>query len=198
MAVALIAIIASAATSRSGDSVALVGDSITVLSRDTFERELKDYKLEFQAKMGARSTDMVGPATELAATKPTQVVINLGTNDALRRTAPAETKEQLTKIVGLFPDADCIHFVNINTHITDDGDPRKAEAEQVNAIIDEVADKAGADVIDWDGIVAPTVGDDGKSSIIADTVHPKDVGEAKLANAIGDALDRCGRPWKFW
>ena len=141
----------------------------------------------------------VMPEAEVLAQRDyDQVIINLGTNDALRRTAPAETKEQLTKIVGLFPDADCIHFVNINTHITDDGDPRKSEAEQVNAIIDEVADKAGADVIDWDGIVAPTVGDDGKSSIIADTVHPKDVGEAKLANAIGDALDRCGRPWKFW
>lgn len=200
-AVVAAAALLTKATEPEGQQVAIVGDSITVLSANQIEVALARQHTDIEARMGATVGDMVPYAEPLAAPPPRQVVINLGTNDALHGTSLAETSDDLTRMVALFPRAECIHLVTVNTHMhPEDGGVTAQRAKAVNDVIGRFVDAdARIDTIDWDGIVARSLDDSGTSPLISpDTVHPTPDGSAVLARAIGSAVSGCGRPWKFW
>lgn len=199
---ALVALFAvDRATSPAGDRVAVVGDSITfVTTGKLFEEFEGNYDVIGDARLGARLSDMMPTAKELAAQSPRQVIIDLGTNDVLRDTPIEEAAATLREMVGLFESAKCIHVVNINTRMTSDGQPVPEPARALNEHIEAIAAEDGRiDIIDWDGMVAASATDEFPAgTYIADTVHPSEEGQRALAGAMADALDRCGRPWHFW
>jgi lysophospholipase L1-like esterase len=188
-------------TSPAGDRVAVVGDSITFLTTGKLFEEFEgNYDVIGDAVLGARLSDMMPTAKELAAQSPRQVIIDLGTNDVLKSTPIEEAAGTLREMIGLFDSAKCIHVVNINTRMTMDGQPVPEPARALNEHIEKIASEDGRiDVIDWDGMVAGSVTDEFPAgTYIADTVHPSDEGGRALAGAMANALDRCGRPWHFW
>jgi lysophospholipase L1-like esterase len=85
--------------------------------------------------------------------------------------------------------------VDISTSMKDlgqGGASRAAPAQAVNQVLDRLRQADGRiDIIDWDSLVKSD------PSIVDDTVHPNARGQQVLANAVRDALDKCGRPWKF-
>jgi lysophospholipase L1-like esterase len=167
-----------------------VGDSITALSADDIRDLLGgQYRVSLRAVPGARSIDMGEFATQLAAERPTQAVINLGSNDALKGTDLDDTRASLTSMIETFTTARCIHLVTIKAGMVSNiyGDVSK-QAEGINALLEELA--AGDDrisIIDWAGIVAD------QPDLVDDTIHPTDEGQRRLVEAIGDALEDCPR-----
>lgn len=195
------AAVVTQATEPEGQVVAVVGDSITVLSANQIDDALARQHPTIDARMGATVGDMLPYADPLAASRPRQVVINLGTNDALHGTPVGQTSEDLARMIALFPAAECIHVVKVNTHMhPEDGGVIAQRARAVNDQIDRlVATDGRIDTIDWDSIVARSIDETGGSPLISpDTVHPTPNGSAVLAQAIGSAVSGCGRPWKFW
>ncbi len=96
----------------------ILGDSIT----DHGQRELNDtlgplYALSIDGQDNFRIDDQL-PVAERWATRPfQQVVINLGTNDAVQGWPLDESTANLTKLVGMFPTAKCVHLTTINEHL---------------------------------------------------------------------------------
>ncbi|HKY15561.1 MAG TPA: SGNH/GDSL hydrolase family protein [Microthrixaceae bacterium] len=196
MAVVALLAIVDRVTTRRGDKVAMLGDSISAVAGRALADDLSDYDVSLRAHFGATVADMAADSAALTGERPVQVVVDLGTNDALRGVAPAETKATLSAIIGGFGDAECVHLVNINTSMKDlgqGGASMSEPAQAVNGVLDELVE---ADdrlrIIDWDSMVAADPG------LVDDTVHPNEAGQAALADAVADSLDKCGRGWKFW
>jgi len=192
VALVAIAAIADAATSNEGDKALILGDSITAITGKDLAKDLEPaYDVTLRAKFGATVQEMMPYAKEAAAQNPDQVIIDLGSNDALKQVPIQETSAQLREMVGLYPKAECIHLVNINTKMMHGNQSRTKEAQAINKVIDDLAaSDSRISIIDWDGKVS--------DDLVDDTVHPNKKGQEVLAQMMDDALGRCGRPWKFW
>jgi lysophospholipase L1-like esterase len=188
------------ATNRDGDSVAVVGDSITQFGTGQLQSTLgPDFHLTIVGKGGKRSDELYADAVELAKTKPKQAIIELGTNDILQHVPISQVADDLGKIVDLFSASECVHVVNVNTRISKGGDKPAADATALDQRIDQLAsDHHNVDVVDWNGMVQDSIDDDPPLGFIFDGVHPTADGQRQLADEYESALQDCGRPWKFW
>lgn len=175
-----------------GDKVGLIGDSITDLSRDPLTNALgSDYQIEIVGKFGARSDQVIEDVKVIAASKPSAVVINIGTNDALQQVPAAQTAANIQQILDLLEDVGCRYLVQVNTGITDtaSGGSRSAEATAVNEQLSSLAEKNDdVDVVDWNQTIADN---GGNSAITYDTVHLSDKGIVLMAEAYQQALADC-------
>lgn len=177
--------------------VALLGDSITVVSEDALRGELRhDYRLDIEATSGLR-TDQLVPAVD-AEVPPgqDQVVINLGTNDVGQSWPLEQSEASLRELLARFPDARCIHLVTVNERILDFAG-RGAENERArafNAMLARVAaSRPGADVVDWTAEVdAYVAAGEPEGPFTTDSVHPTPAGQRALARMYHRALDACG------
>jgi lysophospholipase L1-like esterase len=175
-------------------SAALVGDSITDQSRSVLERELGSaYSVEVDGVGGARVDQMQGEADKLAATKPQQLVINLGTNDVVGKFPVDQSIQQYEAMIAKFPDVKCLHLVTVNENIVSFTDPElpKRTADFNNRVRD-LANRHHGRVIDWAQIVKDYLAagePDGHLS--SDTIHPTEMGQQKLAAAYLASLDAC-------
>lgn len=174
----------------SGDRVAILGDSITALSARQVQDQLDGrYRVSLRAVPGARSIDMGEFAAQLAAERPVQVVIDLGSNDALKGTDLDATRAALSGMIEGFTTARCIHLVTIKAGMVSNsyGDVTE-QAERINALLGEfAAQDSRISVVDWAGIVA------NQPDLVDDTIHPTSEGQRRLVEAIGEALDDCPR-----
>jgi lysophospholipase L1-like esterase len=201
IAIVVIIVIVDQATSPDGDPVAVIGDSITALGQDQLNATIgKDFKLTVNGQSGAKVSERQGEASALAVGKPTQVIINLGTNDVLQHVATADSAAGLQQMVQDFKAASCIHLVTINTRMHPaNGNQTHDGAVAINNAIHNLA-KANdnVDVIDWDAINADAVDSSHPNGLTFDGVHPTSAGQSDLDSAYDDALEDCGRPWRFW
>ena len=188
------------ATNRDGDTVTIVGDSITQFGTGQLRKTLgSDFQLTIDGQGGKRSDEMYSAAVALAQTKPKQAIVNLGTNDILQRVPISQSADEIQKIVELFAGAECVHVVNINTHISQDGYHPSTEADALNQRLTQLSDThPNVDIVDWNGMVSDGIDDDPPNGFIFDGVHPTEQGQSDLADAYDDALQGCSRPWKFW
>ncbi len=195
-------LVVNQATDRDGDSVAIIGDSITVLDSGQMQKQLSsEFKVTLRATLGIRLSESMTTAQQLAAAKPTQVIIDLGSNDALKATPVDQAIKDLQSMVALFKTSECIHLVDLNTHMVALGvGPVAPEAKAINqAIADLAAKDDRIDVISWDKIVSDDIAaHPPKGTLTADTVHPGAKGQLLLAEEADTVLHRCGRPWQFW
>lgn len=188
------------ATTRDGDTVAAIGDSIMLWGEPEMRTTVGAYtRLTVRAQGGKRIDEMMPAARELAAGSPIQVIINLGTNNVLQRIPLEQSTAELTEMVGLFPTAECIHLVTINENIDKDGFQPRDAAVALNTAMEKIAkDNPRVSLIRWDEMVRKSIQREPPTGFIFDGVHPGPEGQRALAGAYDRAVDRCGRPWKFW
>jgi len=182
--------------SRQGDTVELLGDSITVVSDQVLRDGLRDYTLNVQAMSGLRTDQLQGAAEQAAASHPKQVIINLGTNDVLQGKGLDQVTASLEKMITTFSEADCIHVVTLNTHMVTSAGPKEAELQSANDAIDELIrghDNVGK--IDWNRIVEESDDGTGRETVTVDSIHPNSKGQLLLTKAYADALRSCGKPF---
>ncbi|HKY16165.1 MAG TPA: SGNH/GDSL hydrolase family protein, partial [Microthrixaceae bacterium] len=139
-------------------------------------------------------------AVAAAVTGPTQVILNAGTNDALQHRPWADTAASIEQMVALFPHAECVHVVTLNTHMRDRDGQDQAGAEEINDAIRALPDRyPNVSIIEWSEIIDDDLADHPPNGTLTpDTVHPGPEGERVLLGAYDDALQRCGRPWRVW
>jgi lysophospholipase L1-like esterase len=171
----------------SGDTgtVAVVGDSITVQTKEHLDPDI-DWNVA--ASIGATSAQMVPEAQRLAGEGPSQAVINLGTNDALQQVPVQDTEATLESIVGAFDDSRCVHLVTLGTQLPDSGQPPASQlAGQLNDWMRRFADEHdNVSIIDWDEELA---GED--ELLLDDHIHPNVPGRERLAAMMADAVEGC-------
>lgn len=177
--------------------VAVVGDSITVVSNNQItDRLFDDHQVAIAAALGVTVEVMQPEAQRLARSEPDQVVIELGSNDVLLGLPLDEAAAGLAEMVATFEDAgaECVHLVDVSTvMVTSGGASRAEEAATLNAEIEALA---AADervvVIGWDAAVreAEAAG----APLVTDTVHPSPEGSEVLAELIGESIEEgCDR-----
>lgn len=194
------AFIVDTVTSPEHEPVAVIGDSITAIGeRQLLETAGDRFKLDIRAKFGARIEEQLAAASELAATKPVQVVINLGTNDVLYGVPLGDSLAALEQMAAMFTTAKCIHFVTISTNLRQGDRTPRAEANAMNEQILDLAKRTGkGDVVRWDYLMDEATTSEEPLGLTDDGVHPTAKGQRELADAVVDALERCGRPWRIW
>jgi len=190
------------APSRDGDSVATIGDSITFLDQGEIQKQLSpEFKLNVSATLGITLGQSMAAAQALAATNPHQVIMDLGSNDALSPVPISQAIADLNAIVATFEETDCIHLVDLNTHmVAIDRGPVGVEAEQLNDEMHKLAKADSAiDIIGWDKIISDDIAaHPPNGQLTGDTVHPGPEGQKLLAAELDTVLHRCGRPWQLW
>lgn len=184
--------------SRKGDTVEILGDSITAQSSDTLRAALSDYTLNIQAIGGLRTDQLQSAAEKAATSHPKQVIINLGTNDVLQGKDLDQVKANLEKMVSTFSDADCIHVVTLNTHMVISTGPKEPELKAANDAIDQIiASHPNVSKIDWNKIVEDSNDASGHETVTVESIHPNAKGKLLLTKAYADALKNCGKPVKL-
>ncbi|HKY15381.1 MAG TPA: SGNH/GDSL hydrolase family protein, partial [Microthrixaceae bacterium] len=87
-------------TTRDGDKVLVLGDSITEWSTPALETGLGGrFHLQVIGRGGFRSEQLQPEAVAAAVTGPTQVILNAGTNDALQHRPWADTAASIEQMV---------------------------------------------------------------------------------------------------
>jgi hypothetical protein len=177
-----------------GPAVVLLGDSITAMSDAVFEERLgDDWAVTTSGVPGAQAEQRLPNVPELAELSPTQVVVNLGTNDVMGHRPPGETVAALDQLGRGFPEARCIHLVTINRHMASTTDPGlPARIDELNAGIRGLAATRRWGIVPWDELVADyDAGPQPFGPITTDTVHPTLLGQRMLAEAYRRALQSC-------
>jgi hypothetical protein len=178
---------------RADPPVALVGDSITANLEGTAQRRLgRDWALSIDGRPGFLADQQLTTVQNVAAFPFDQVVVNLGTNDAMTSDHDLdETTATLTQMADLLAGVRCAHFVTIGEGMVNDTGDAGARARELNDAIRRLgATRPNVDVIDWAAIERDY---EREHSIVitTDTVHPDDVGNRVLADAYGAALAAC-------
>lgn len=180
-----------------GDSVAVLGDSITTFDESDMTDRLGDtYELVISGNFGKTAAEVMPEAEFLAARSYDQVIINLGTNDVFTGTEVTSSMDTLSTMVSMFADARCVHLVNINENMVEmkSGTPMTEGARAFNEALDGLA---AADerisIIDWAGETADTLNDARPpySELTFDSVHLTEQGNKRLNSLYARALRRC-------
>lgn len=176
-----------------GPPVAIVGDSITVVSAGQISDQLDAYEVSTKAVVGATASDMLPAAAELAQKRPEQLVVNLGSNDVRRSFPASQTEADYRTLLAGFPDTQCITFVSINTHMDFGKGVQSKTAGALNVVLLKLASAdQRISIVDWNTIVTDDMAAHaGKSTLIDDTVHPNAKGQKVLISAIHDQLKQC-------
>lgn len=174
----------------SGDSVALFGDSLTLLVADAVKAGADDeFSINVSGTWGLRVDELLDQAAEVSNSDPSQVVINLGTNNVLQHHDAVASAQDLASMLDQFADVPCVHVVTLNEHINRLGEDFAPDAAALNAQIRELAGRQlNTNVIDWNAIVTEHLAE---GIISEDTVHPNSKGVELLADAYLDALRTC-------
>lgn len=183
---------------RSGDRVAVVGDSITALGEPELVGQLgSDHDLTVDGDFGARIADRLPAIEDLAAEGPDQVVVNLGTNDAAAGTPVDRVELAIEEALSALDDVECVHVVTVAERLSDRGTSVARQAALVNEILAEAAGRhPNAHVVDWGAAQgAAAIRRDDPMALLSDGVHPDAEGQRVLAEAYARAIDGCGRPW---
>jgi lysophospholipase L1-like esterase len=174
-----------------GPRTGIVGDSITVLSTPDIESDIaSNYAYQVQANNGYTiaqgegelntiDTDSEGP--------PVDVVINLGTNDALQQNPNWQT--DWNNLIAEADPAGCVILTTLRPIL--DFHQAVPIAEDLNgAIATLVQSDPHFHELDW-----ATFSDENPQDISSDGVHPNAQGQADLASMIyWDLHQYCGDP----
>jgi lysophospholipase L1-like esterase len=171
------------------DSVAMVGDSITVRSQDALADGFRSLGLDVRAidaASGRRMTAEAGGdgsglgaiAALVAADPPDLWVIALGSNDVFQYDTAEEYREQIVTLLDALP-ADA-PVVWVDTYLADD----PARSDEFNqALRDTLAFRGTSTVADW-AAVAPGDG------VLSDGIHPSDEGIQQFADVVMNSVQQ--------
>lgn len=174
-----------------GPTVAVLGDSITELSRDALHAELDPiYRTKISGLRGVMIAGAQGAAEQYATPAPDRVVIELGTNDANNTTPIADSIEQLGTLVDRFPDS-CVVLVTVNDWAANRVGSvyQNDRATAINAAMAQRAADGGRRFVMADFV--GTFQDRVAELMDPDLIHPNDAGRARFALLVDEALSRC-------
>ncbi len=173
-----------------GPRVEIIGDSITFLASARIASTLEPaHSIEVNVVPGVTIAGQLGGMSSAAAEQPppTDWIVNLGTNDPLDNdTAWRSGSDQMLAVTS---SARCVVLVTNNTTAdTLKGHPDAHVATEENALIRTLARSYPNHYlwIDWNGLVQTH-----PRWLQADTVHPRILGQRKLAKWYGLALSTC-------
>jgi hypothetical protein len=194
-----VAVAAACAQTKPGvEHIAVVGDSITALSKGALRATLQPpYELEVAAANGKRIDQML-PALqrEVRRKHPVAVIENLGTNDAVQGGRQADWRASWAQMIATTVNVPCVVLTTINT--ATDTLSRGSVASDINVLIATLAasDPTKYQVVDWNGFIRGQ----GYPSVLRylqlDFFHPTARGSAWLAGRDKTAVDRCRRGWR--
>jgi hypothetical protein len=176
-----------------GPTLAVIGDSITEISTDAIQSFVgPKYSTSISALVGATVNGRQGVADLYAPTKPSVVLVELGTNDDSRIVTGQQTvdgyKADLTRLTSKFPDS-CVVVTTVTTHRTG-ADPDYAEfddnARQFNAFLHANY----ANVVEWDNAIGDAIAA-GRTLLSDDQIHPNPAGSIALGMLDKAAVDGC-------
>jgi hypothetical protein len=197
---ATIVILATRSSTTEADArpmVAIVGDSITEQGESALTQVLSDdWRLSVDGRSGYTVAEQLPAARSLVERGPSQVIVNLGSNDVMKGNDLSQSAADLAEVVAVFPEATCIHLVTVNEGIELGG---RSYTDRSAALNRSIAALAAADprvdVIDWSAVVAAyDAGDQADGPILVDTVHPSPRGQLTLALHYAEALAACPAP----
>jgi hypothetical protein len=176
-----------------GRSVALAGDSITMLSGGVQAPAFQaaGFSQSITGNLGYTLATMKPWIDLYSDSRPAVMLVNLGTNDTGQQVAGNHDysldlfKRRVDYYRTRFPGS-CLVFTTITTHRTAvEGDPAKAPVW--NGIAQSYNDylRSGGRVADWDQVLA------GHPEYTADEVHPSDSGSAALSALMVAAAESC-------
>ncbi len=180
-----------------GDSVAIIGDSITDFDQTDLNDQLgDDYHLVISGNFGYTITDVEPEAKFVGGRDHDQVIFNIGTNDVLVDAKVDDSIAILKKEIGYYDSSRCVFLVNINEHMINHrtGQATTDEAKRFNAAFEKLAaEDPRISIIDWNAEASSTL--NGKkppfSTLTADSVHPTEEGNRKLNDLYARALEGC-------
>lgn len=171
--------------------VAVVGDSVTYLSRDPLEESFTwARRVEVRGRSGFRTDQLVPTAEEVVDAGPAVLVLLTGYNDVLQEADPEAGLGQMVDVARRAP---CTVWMEI---------PRKgvydpARAEFYNARLAELTRPVSTIHVSplWRDAVDATEGPDPHVDLVtSDRVHPTDTGSRTLARLMDEAVrDLCPR-----
>lgn len=167
--------------------VLVVGNSIASLSAAEIETLLSpNYAVQVDAVVGATMHAQLPTIISLMATRPDDVVVELGTNDA--NGMNPDWAAAFDQEVDALRSARCVVLVNVNTNVQPPNwsPAQVAVARQLNEAMATVARQHSTfHVLDWDGAVAAHPG---AGWVDAGQIHPTPAGRRALAHLIATAL----------
>ena len=180
----------SSSAATRGNTVGVVGDSITFLSTPSIERDLRGWHYNIQALKGMTIASMT-PVMEKRIIKgphgpPHGIVINLGTNDVISGSAHWRSDWQRLMADTANVPREVLFTISdiVNSYIKRPGGPT---AQDINRIIFEahLAYPSRVHVIDWNAEVEAT-----GSVIRFDGVHPNTLGQQWIGAHISRTLNQ--------
>lgn len=174
-------------------TVAIVGDSITEWGQDVLLDELSGrWELDVDGRSGFTIAEQHPAAVALAEAAPSQMIVNLGTNDVLRHRSTEQVAADLQALLADLGGIACVHVVTVADTLAFGGYDYAPEVTEANQAITRLAAASGAGVIDWAGEVTRfETGSEPGGSLLFDTVHPNEAGQRRLAALYDDALGGC-------
>ena len=175
-----------------GPVVAVVGDSITVVSAPGVEAELRGYSLYMRAIDGKRIDEMIPSLRAEMARKPRAVVVNLGTNDALQAQTHSNWLGSFDTVWALTRSRPCVIFVTVSTYADNLG--KGTVANDINLAIRKLAaEHHNVHIVDWNAAVHANRSLLASRNPPADNIHPySSPGWRWLGNHYRNALLACG------
>ncbi len=191
-------VLATSGCSNAGDSVVVLGDSITALGYGSLEENLGGtYALSISGNFGKTVEQVIPEAQRLAGERNyDQVIINLGSNDVLQELPVDESMAAMRRMVALYPDARCVHLVDINEHmvIESTGESRTDQAVEFNEALEEFSSSdRRLSVISWNEVASEELNDEQPewSTLTSDSIHPTAQGNEEIDQLYRAALRRC-------
>jgi lysophospholipase L1-like esterase len=177
-----------ALTQRSGGQVAVIGDSITVLSKPYFARAFgSSGGADVRATSGKRIDQMLPALKAALKAKPRAVVVNLGTNDVLQGQYHPNWRPAFDRMIELLAPKHCVVLTTISSRAWSPT-ALPAEADVINrAITTAAAAHPNFHILDWNALVHSPNGD---ALLYFDKVHPSPNGQALLAQQAQEIIKR--------
>ena len=172
--------------------VAVVGDSITVLSGPGVEAELSGYALYIRAVDGKRIDQMIPALQAELQRDPKGVVINLGTNDAIQARTHPDWLTGFDALWDLVRSRTCVVYVTVSTNADYLG--RHAVAADIDAAIRQLAAQhRNVKIVDWNAAVHEDPSLLASRNPPADHIHPYTSRAWRwLGTHYRSALESCG------
>lgn len=177
-----------AVTQRTGGQVAVVGDSITVLSKPYFARAFgSSGGADVRAKNGQRIDQMLPALQSALKLRPRAVVVNLGTNDVLQAQYHPNWRPAFNRMIELLATKSCVVLTTISDRAWSPT-AVPSVAEDINrAITIAAAQHPNFHILDWNALVHSS---NGNKLLYFDKVHPSTDGQVILATEAQEIIKR--------
>ena len=179
------------------DHVVVIGDSFAAIQQPALASVLHG---QYTANYLIGNTERIGPIAASAGSHlddhgaPAVVVVNLGTNDAIRGANVRSDEAPLQPLIDAVSDVPCVVLTTIS--LGADERSRTSVALVVNDQIKRVAstDPTRFKVVDWENFLATLPEASLDTYVRPDRIHPTPAGTRWLAQADLAGIRSCGTP----